>query len=188
MTISVKTRKMLWGRSASRCSFPDCRRRLVEDESETDDPSIVGDEAHIVARAEDGPRGDSDLSPEQRDRYDNLILLCKVHHKLVDDQPNIYTVERLKEMKAKHIEWVSENLDIDLARQWDDEVYATYIDKWLELADVDGWESWSSFVLGSGQPHMPVSRFEQLEQLDRYLLSRVWPNGYVELEVSSISF
>lgn len=102
MSIGAKTRKMLWGRSASRCSLPDCRRPLVEDETETDDPSIVGDEAHSVAREPDGPRGESDLTPEERDYFSNLILLCKVHHRLVDDQPGTYTANVLHRMKEEH--------------------------------------------------------------------------------------
>lgn len=104
MGISLKTRKMLWGRSANRCAMSDCRRVLVEDETETDDPSIVGDEAHIVARREDGPRGISGLTPEQRDNFDNLVLMCKIHHKVIDDQPNEYNVERLHQIKQEHLD------------------------------------------------------------------------------------
>jgi len=80
------------------------------DASPTDDESIVGDECHIVAKSPTGPRGESPLTSKQRDHYDNLILLCRVHHKLVDDQPNTYTVQCLGEMKAVHEKWVRENL------------------------------------------------------------------------------
>jgi tetratricopeptide (TPR) repeat protein len=80
------------------------------DASETDDESLVGDTCHIVAESPSGPRGDSPLTRKQRDQYDNLILLCKVHHKLVDDQRNTYTVERLREMKVVHEKWVRESL------------------------------------------------------------------------------
>ena len=87
MSISLKTHKMLWGLAASRCAFPDCRHReLVMDANQTDDESLVGDACHIVAHSPTGPRADPSLTPEQRDHYDNLILLCKVHHKQVDDQ------------------------------------------------------------------------------------------------------
>ena len=47
--------------------------------------------------------GNSPLTYEERNKYDNLILMCKVHHKIIDDQPNTYTVEVLKSMKAAHI-------------------------------------------------------------------------------------
>jgi hypothetical protein len=36
--------------------------------------SVVGDEAHIIARKESFTRGDYDsMSPEERDQYANLI-------------------------------------------------------------------------------------------------------------------
>jgi hypothetical protein len=38
------------------------------------------------------------------DGYDNLILLCRKHHKQVDDQRSHFTVERLKQIKREHEE------------------------------------------------------------------------------------
>jgi hypothetical protein len=84
----MKTQKMLWGRAANRCSFPGCRRELVIDATETDDEALVGDACHIVGDSADGPRGNSSLTDEERDKYANLLLLCKVHHKEIDDQQN----------------------------------------------------------------------------------------------------
>jgi len=110
MSISLKTHKMLWGRAASRCAFPGCRQELVMDASQTDDESLIGEACHIVAQSPSGPRGDSPLTPEQHDHYDNLILLCRNHHKRVDDQENTYTVQCLLEMKAAHEKWVRETL------------------------------------------------------------------------------
>lgn len=118
MTISLNTQKLLWSRAAGRCAFPECRRELVMSASETDDETLVGDTCQIVTRSPSGPRGDSPLTPEERDKYDNLILLCTVHHKLIDDQPNTYTVQVLLEMKAAHEEWVRKALQgYELERQ-----------------------------------------------------------------------
>jgi tetratricopeptide (TPR) repeat protein len=80
------------------------------DASQTDDESLIGEACHIVAQSPSGPRGHSPLTPEQRDHYDNLILLCRNHHKRVDDQENTYTVQRLRDMKAAHEKWVRETL------------------------------------------------------------------------------
>lgn len=188
MSISLKTHKMLWGRSGNRCAFPDCRRILVEDETQTDDESIIGDEAHIVAIEPDGPRGESNLTLKQRDKYDNLILLCKNHHKLIDDQPNTYTVEVLRRMKQEHIDWVNQNLNPDVDKQKDEEIYATYIDKLIELADINNWNLWTSFILGAGQPRITVEQYEKLENLNEYILSRVWPKRYPKVKFSFNNF
>ena len=99
--------KILWGRAANRCSFPDCKIELTPDGGKT----TLGEIAHIVAKSAEGPRGESDLPAESRDNYDNLILLCPTHHKTIDNNPEIYTVEKLHQMKQKHEEWVNKQLD-----------------------------------------------------------------------------
>ena len=106
-------RKILWGASGNRCAFTDCRALLVheEDEPNTMDKVVFGEEAHIVARVRGGPRGESDLPAEDRDRYENLVLLCRTHHRLIDKAPNDYPVERIVEMKEAHETWVNDTLD-----------------------------------------------------------------------------
>jgi len=75
-----------------------------------DEESIVGDECHIIARKPDGPRGDPSIPETGVDTYPNLILLCKIHHKLVDDQPNTSTADVLRAQKRRHEHWVRETL------------------------------------------------------------------------------
>jgi len=188
MSISLKTHKMLWGRSGNRCAYPTCRRTLVEDETETDDASIVGDEAHIVAREPDGPRGDSSLTPEERDKYDNLILMCKIHHKQIDDQPEKYTVELLHQIKQEHLDWVDKNLTPDADKQKDDEIYASYVDHWSILADIENWKNWTSEIFSAGQPSISVAQFNKLRELNQYILSRVWPGRYEKIEFAYKNF
>ena len=62
MTISDKTRKLLWGRSGNRCAY--CRQELVMP-GKTDNDSIVGDECHIIAKRETGPRNNSSVPDEE---------------------------------------------------------------------------------------------------------------------------
>jgi hypothetical protein len=45
---------------------------------------------------------------ENIDAYENLILLCRKHHKQVDDQVTYYTVERLQAIKRAHEEWAAD--------------------------------------------------------------------------------
>lgn len=104
MAISSKTRKILWGRSGNRCAI--CRHELTMEVREVDGKSVIGEECHIVARTFNGPRGNSSLTTEERDEYENLILLCRNDHKLIDDQTSTFTVERLQDIKSQHEEWV----------------------------------------------------------------------------------
>lgn len=60
--------------------------------------------AHIIADSPDGPRGDVVLSPQLAQAFENLMLLCPTHHKLVDDNPDRYSVDLLREYKREHEE------------------------------------------------------------------------------------
>ena len=88
-----------------------CRRELIMPDTPIDDESIVGDECHIISAVPGGPRHDPEFPREKLNHHANLLLLCKVHHKLIDDQPLEYTASRLAKMKALHEKWVSEQLD-----------------------------------------------------------------------------
>lgn len=105
--ISDYTRKVLWGRSGNRCAM--CRNELVMRATVSDRESIVGEECHIRARSSAGPRGGG-ASADEIDEYNNLLLLCRDHHKNVDDQRETYTITRLREIKAAHEEWVQNSL------------------------------------------------------------------------------
>lgn len=109
MGISNKTRKVLWGRSGNRCAM--CRKELVADATVADNESVVGDECHIISGQVNGPRHDTEFPVDQIDAIDNLILLCKVHHKIIDDQCETYTVGLLLSLKSNHEEWVRTALD-----------------------------------------------------------------------------
>jgi hypothetical protein len=110
MAIREREQKKLLLRSGGRCAFQDCRRVLTFGSDATGGVAILGEMAHIVAERPDGPRGNSPLPIGERNKYENLILLCNVHHQLIDDKPQTYTVERLHQIKKDHEEWVEKTL------------------------------------------------------------------------------
>ena len=61
-----------------------------------------------MARSSDGPRGDHPLPLDKRDDYENLILLCEEHHKIIDANSQSYSVEMLHEMKNAHEKLIEE--------------------------------------------------------------------------------
>lgn len=108
MATSPKTRKLLWGRSANRCAI--CKRELVVEATALDQEALVGEECHIVSPRHGGPRHDASLPVAEADSYHNLILLCRVHHTMVDEQSRTYNADAVRGIKAAHETWVSESL------------------------------------------------------------------------------
>lgn len=106
--ISVRTRRILWGRSGNRCAR--CKRQLTEPAAGDDREALIGVECHIVSGQERGPRH-RDLPAGEVDSLENLILLCRNCHQLVDEQVNEFTEERLRELKRSHEDWVANITD-----------------------------------------------------------------------------
>lgn len=110
--ISEKTRRKLWGVSGNVCAFPGCNLRVVERLADTDRTSVVGEECHIVAQSPKATRGVESLTDDEKrdwshivdgiNRYDNLVVLCSVHHTIIDDKEQGFTVAKIVQMKKRH--------------------------------------------------------------------------------------
>jgi hypothetical protein len=59
--------------------------------------------AHMVAFSVKGPRG-FESRPNDIHEISNLMLLCPTCHKLIDDNPDQYTIETLRRYKKNHEE------------------------------------------------------------------------------------
>lgn len=94
---SEKTIKRLFAMSGNICAFPGCQLPIVESVG-----TITGEICHIRAQSEGGPRFDKAQTEIERHGFDNLVLLCRRHHKVVDTQPDVYPTEALQEIKAIH--------------------------------------------------------------------------------------
>ena len=66
--------------------------------------------AHIRGKKSGAPRYDNSMTDEGRNSHTNLILVCSNCHKVIDDQPNTYTVEKLHEIKDAHKRWIQESI------------------------------------------------------------------------------
>lgn len=93
-------RNLLWASSGGRCAFPDCAAALVESVNGT--WVTVGEIAHIHAHSRGGARFDPTLAAAAVDTYENCILLCRRHHRMVDDAPKDFAPDRLREWKRQH--------------------------------------------------------------------------------------
>ena len=115
--VPQKVQSALWARSAGRCQYRGCNHDLVGDLISGNENALFGFIAHIIADSADGPRGDPIRSPLLAKSLDNLMLMCAVHHKLIDvdslvDHPEALLVE----MKAEHEARVAMLAGIDTDR------------------------------------------------------------------------
>lgn len=104
MATSTADSRLLWARAAGRCSI--CRVELV-----SAGRALLGEMAHIVARRPAGARGDDPLPVDQRDAYENLMLLCPNHHTEVDSDAARWPVPLLQRTKREHEDWVTGALE-----------------------------------------------------------------------------
>lgn len=94
------TIRKLFALSSNVCAFPDCQTAIVDSVTGT----ILGEVCHICAQNEGGPRFDPGQTSKARHSLENLVLMCGVHHKIIDADENlsVYSVEHLLGIKAKH--------------------------------------------------------------------------------------
>ena len=97
---SAPTKLALANRVGHFCSNPDCRAPTKGPTASPGGTTNVGDAAHIAAASPGGPRYDSSLTHEQRVSPENGIWLCKTCAKLVDDDEEEYTSDKLQLWKA----------------------------------------------------------------------------------------
>ena len=67
-----------------------------------------------------GPRYDDQYPSASLHKYENRILLCKEHHKLVDDNPDVFAAEDLDRMKQRHERRVAKLTDASTTNGWID--------------------------------------------------------------------
>ncbi|BBB47411.1 HNH endonuclease [Pelolinea submarina] len=99
--IPQKTRYLLWAKTAGRCELTGCNEPLWKDNLSQIEMNFA-QVAHIIGDSPFGPRGHPKLSQEYCDDIENLMLLCPRHHHMVDENPDIYPDDVLREMKQIH--------------------------------------------------------------------------------------
>ena len=106
--ISEKDQRILCMRSYCTCAIPTCRKELIVAKTEHDTESNIGEMAHIKGEKLGSARYDENMDEKDRNKHDNLILLCSTCHKTIDDQPGEYTIEKLHSIKFAHEKWASQ--------------------------------------------------------------------------------
>ena len=101
--ISHPIQCLLWGRSAGRCAFRGCNQPLWRSHVTLESVNVA-EKAHIYSFAEDGPRGHAELTADEINSIENLMLVCHACHRVIDKAKDggRYSPELLKRWKAEH--------------------------------------------------------------------------------------
>lgn len=95
-----QTFKRLFALSENCCAFSNCTTAIVQPTG-----TVTGKVCHIKSKRPNNKpfdRYDPTQTDAERHAFENLILLCGVHHDIVDNELQTYTVERLKKLKETH--------------------------------------------------------------------------------------
>ncbi len=95
----IGVKRVLANRVGVRCSNPDCQRGTSGPNSDPEQSVNIGVAAHITAAAAGGPRYDAGLSVEERRSAKNGIWLCQTCAKLIDNDPQRYPSDLIREWK-----------------------------------------------------------------------------------------
>lgn len=99
---NTSTIKRLFSLSGNQCAKPDCLKELIAEDGKT----FIGQIAHIEGAKPRGPRYNPEMEDTDRADFQNLILLCDEHHKIIDNKTNEeeYPKKLLQEWKKQHEE------------------------------------------------------------------------------------
>lgn len=99
--IPKKAIKLLWGKSHNRCAI--CKTELAVGKM-NGFSFPIGKNAHIEGEKPGSARYNPNLNYPEKNAYENLILLCPTCHDKIDNDPQTYTVQKLKQIKREHEE------------------------------------------------------------------------------------
>ena len=99
--ITAESSLRLWVAAGGRCEY--CNEYLLAD-GFTGYELNLAEQAHIVGASDapGSPRGAADMPLAARAEPENLMLLCRAHHRVIDRLIAEHTVEGLSRMKREH--------------------------------------------------------------------------------------
>ena len=98
MALKEKDIKKIWGLSGGICAK--CKTELFKDDE------IIGEQAHCIARKDKNLESFKDIPIEEKDRYENILLLCASCHEETEN----WSSEELLRLKYEHEESVRDTL------------------------------------------------------------------------------
>ncbi|MEU5600006.1 HNH endonuclease [Streptomyces sp. NPDC020298] len=136
--------------SGNECAWAGCRERLT-----ADDGAWIGEIAHIRGAEEGSARYDA-VFAENKDQlrdFSNLVLLCRNHHRRIDDETSRaeYSVEFLEQMKRDHEDrfrraWQAAEEEFEDLTRRNAVVHCRTLARFCPMDDAEG-QSWNVQVV-----------------------------------------
>jgi len=143
------------------CSRPCCRASTGGPQVADSRAVNLGVAAHITAAAPGGPRYDPSMTPEERRGVYNAIWLCQTCAKLVDNDPDRFTVAVLRDWKlqaqAEAMANVGKPRSADTSRDAATIARASLMDHRFQMV-MDNYR---------GSPKFMIDTFKDLSQLEK---------------------
>jgi hypothetical protein len=166
-----KTLGLLWGKSGGICAFPDCENELVINNID----ELVGHICHIVGLK--GPRADVEYPKSKIDKYENLILLCRHHHGIVDIDTSNHTVDELIQIKTNHENEIKKRLST--GTPWNlniSQIYYLNIPRLSILSEFQGYPIDFSFLGDYRDLHSIGFELSRILLQFKSLFTKIKPN------------
>lgn len=163
----MHTQRRLFAASAGYCQNPGCANHLFVDAA--GEAIHIAEMAHVFAANDGGPRGNPDLSKDERGAFENLVLLCANCHTLVDKAPGAFSDKVILGWKREHANRLQ---GLFGAVKFDDRVAARCAVRPL-LAE-------NHAIFNQYGPHVEAARNPEsgaAEQWKRKMLTRILPNS-----------
>lgn len=172
-------RETLARRVGMRCSNPKCGKPTSGPREDLSQALNIGVAAHITAASLRGPRYDGGLSPEERKSATNGIWLCQNCAKLVDNDENRYTVDVLRQWKARSEEAARQAIETNTPSLVQ---IMPQMDEWKRIISkvfycLDYYARWYG-NLGSGHLEDMKKAYEALQQCAHRLVASAQAMDY----------
>ncbi|MES2284413.1 MAG: hypothetical protein V4547_01910 [Bacteroidota bacterium] len=176
-----KTLGLLWGKSGGICASPECENELVIKNID----EIVGHICHIVGLK--GPRADSSFPKDKLNKYENLVLMCRHHHGIIDIDILTNTVEKVAKIKKDHEKIISERLNT--GKPWDinvSQIYYLNIPRLSILSEFKGTKVDFDFLKDYKDLHSIGFSLASILHQFKSLFTKIKPNIIEETSITEI--
>ncbi|UYO48982.1 hypothetical protein KQX64_24400 [Rhodopseudomonas palustris] len=128
------------------------------------------------------------MTEDARNSFANLILLCRIHHKIVDDNEALYSADVLRQLKKDHDEKIRNlSSEDDRRKLRSREECSLLISSWEQRAKIAEWDRWANNIIDT-YPRITFEDEESLSGVSEWTISRWWPDDFPLIKASIVNF